>query len=282
MLEKQVLDNRLKLLTYFFINIPYDLLIGSYFSFFIKYRLNPEIYFSPETLDNWPETEFKTLVKELKTYNLSVTFHAPFYDLSLGSIEPKVKQITEQRLKQVLNLVPIFHPLSIVIHLGYDPRVYENCLEKWLKNSLETIEKFMPLVEKNKVYLNLENVFEPEAKVFLWIIERMSSPYINICFDIGHINAFTNTSLSDWEVIFPYIRQIHLHDNHGDKDEHLGLGKGDTDFMALFSLLKQYNCFPLITLEPHTEEAFWDSLNYLQGLTQEIKPFLKRPSLAVK
>ncbi|MCD6320024.1 MAG: sugar phosphate isomerase/epimerase [Candidatus Desulfofervidaceae bacterium] len=262
-------------LSHFFINAPYDLLSQKYLPLFIQYRLNPEIYFSPQLLDRWPEDEFKSLARELKQSGLKVTFHAPFYDLSPGAIDTKVRQVTQERLTQVFALVSLFNPIAIVAHLAYDDRVYRNHKEEWLKNSLETWEKVIPLAEKHQVYLNLENVFEGEPEIFLRLFENFSSPFVGICFDIGHVYAFTQSTLKDWEIIFPYINQLHLHDNHGYVDKHLGLGKGKIDFPSLFSLLKRYERYPILTLEPHTEEAFWDSLEYLQKLPAEIKAFIE-------
>jgi len=263
-------------LSHFFINAPYDLLCKKYLHLFIEYHLNPEIYFPPHLLDKWPEDEFKSLAKELKQHNLKITFHAPFYDLSPGAMDTKVRQATQERLTQVFALVSLFNPIAIVAHLAYDDRVYRNHKEEWFKNSLETWQKFIPLAEKHQVYLNLENVFESEPEIFLHLFENLASPFIGICFDLGHVYAFTPTNLKDWEIIFPYIKQIHLHDNHKHIDEHLGLGKGNIDFLSLFSLLKRYELYPILTLEPHTEEAFWDSLHYLHTLPEEIKIFIEQ------
>lgn len=265
----------MQFMPHFFINAPYDLLSQKYFPLFIQYKLNPEIYFSPQLLDKWPEDEFKSLAKELKQHHLKVTFHAPFYDLSPGAIDSKVRQATQERFAQIFALVPLFNPIAIVAHLAYDDRVYANHKAEWLKNSLETWQKFIPLAEKYQVYLNLENVFEPEPEIFLSLFGNFSSPFVGICFDIGHVYAFTQSTLKDWEIILPYVKQLHLHDNHGDVDEHLGLGQGKIDFPSLFSLLKRYECYPILTLEPHTEKAFWDSLQYLQELPAEIKAFIE-------
>ena len=266
----------------FFVNVPYDLLCSKYLSLFIENHINPEIYFSPQLLDKWPEDEFKSLAKELEKHHLKVSFHAPFYDLVPGAIDNKIRQVTQERLNEIFLLVPIFKAVAVVAHLGYDPRIYGNHKEEWLKNSLKTWEKFIPLLEKLKVYFNLENVFEPTPEIFLETFKNISSPWMGICFDIGHIYAFTNSTLKDWEIIFPYIKQLHLHDNRGKKDEHIGLGKGNINFIALFSLLKKYKRYPIITLEPHTEEAFWDSLKYLNNLPEDIKKFLTQCNEALR
>jgi len=187
------------MLTHFFVNVPYDLLVKKYLPLFARQHLNPEIYFSPQILDKWPEDEFKAVAREVEQFDLKTTFHAPFYDLSLGSIEPKVRRVTQERLEQILSLADFFHPLSIVIHLSYDARIYEEHLEEWLENTVQTIGKIIPVAEKQKIYLNLENVFESEPNIFLLVLKRFTSDYIGICFDIGHIYAFTHTTLEKLE-----------------------------------------------------------------------------------
>ncbi len=275
------MDRGLSLLQGFFINAPYELFRERYLDFFLSYRLNPELYFSPQLLDKWPEDEFKALAQELKSHALKVTFHAPFFDLSPGALDEKIRQATEERLKQVLELIPIFTPYAIVTHLGFDPRIHDSHKKEWLESSLKTWQELMPLAERYKVNLNWENVFEPDPELFLALLQRLSSPFLGVCFDLGHVFAFTRSTLSKWETLFPYIKQLHLHDNHGHRDEHLGLGKGNIDFLSLFSKLKQYDRYPLITLEPHTEEAFWDSLKYLNTLPDKVYCYLKRCSVNV-
>jgi len=163
-----------------------------------------------------------------------------------------------------------------VAHPGYDERIYETYEEQWLNSSITTWNNLLPLAERFKVLLTLENVFEPNPKILIELFQSLKSRYIGFCFDIGHQHAFTKNKIDDWIILFPYLKQVHLHDNHGIKDEHLGLGKGNIDFLYFFRLLMKHKIKPLITLEPHTEQAFWDSLDYLNRLPEDIKQYLKK------
>ena len=263
------------MLSQIFINAPYDLLISKYLPFFIKRHINPEIYFSAEILDKFPEDEFRALARELQKNQIKTTFHAPYLGLDPGAIDSKIRGATLERLRQLFEVVPIFKPILIVAHAAYDERVYEEHQKEWLRSSINTWSNLLPLAEKNKVLLTLENVFEPGPEILLKLFQSLKSSYIGFCLDIGHQHAFTKTKISDWLILFPYLKQVHLHDNHGIRDEHIGLGKGNIDFLYFFRLLMEYNVRPLITLEPHTEQAFWDSLDYLNGLPEDIKQFLK-------
>ncbi|MFZ0611664.1 MAG: sugar phosphate isomerase/epimerase, partial [Desulfobacterales bacterium] len=91
---------------------------------------------------------------------------------------------------------------------------------------------------------------------------------VGFCLDTGHQAAFGQASLVKWlDALGPHIGQVHLHDNHGLRDEHLALGRGKIDFPYLFRRLKTLcDTPPVITLEPHTEEALDPSLDYLAAL----------------
>jgi len=89
---------------------------------------------------------------------------------------------------------------------------------------------------------------------------------VGFCLDTGHATAFSKTSLKVWIAeMAPFLRQIHWHDNNGLTDDHMGIGKGSIDFQPLLAYLNaNRNAPPIITLEPHTEENLWDSLEYLE------------------
>jgi sugar phosphate isomerase/epimerase len=65
----------------------------------------------------------------------------------------------------------------------------------------------------------------------------------------------------------PFLEQVHLHDNSGEQDDHLALGKGRIDFRGLFQQLKAVrDTPPTVTLEPHSEADLWPSLQYLEAV----------------
>ena len=63
---------------------------------------------------------------------------------------------------------------------------------------------------------------------------------------------------------------LHLHDNRGEKDSHLAIGKGSADFAGLFQLVGENGLRPTITLEPHEEETLWQSL-----ASEDFKKFIQ-------
>ena len=59
-------------------------------------------------------------------------------------------------------------------------------------------------------------------------------------FDIGHANTAGQVE-SMVETFGDRIANIHIHDNHGQKDEHLTIGDGDIDFRRVVGMLPNYD-----------------------------------------
>lgn len=61
-----------------------------------------------------------------------------------------------------------------------------------------------------------------------------------------------------------FIGHLHLHDNFGKFDEHLPVGGATFPFDRFFAALKKLDVRPTVTLEAHTQEHLWQSLENLQ------------------
>lgn len=247
------------------IHVPFHLLTTEHLSLVIKERINPEISFNCTDLETWTKSVFLEVAKLITEAELTVTFHAPFIDLRPGAIDPKIRQITKDRLQQVFDLVPYFHPLTVVCHPSFDERYYGSHNQAWLENSIETWSYFLPLAEEMKTIIALENVYETDPAPLTKLLGALSSPRIRFCFDTGHCNFFSRTPFATWiEEMSPYLSQLHIHDNSGSADDHAPVGEGNFPFTALFALLHERNLAPLVTLEPHSLDDLWKTLQNIE------------------
>ncbi len=256
------------------VNMPYQMLVDTYLPLIIERRINPEIGFDCFVLDRYKRSDFIDTAKRIKDQGLSVTFHAPFFDLRPGALDRKVREVTRERLEQVFDLAPLFGPKSVVCHASYDERYYVSKEEEWLDNSRETWRHFLGIAGETDTMIVIENVYETDPLYLKRLLDTFENDSrISFCFDTGHFNAFSEVSLDVWmNEMGPYVGQIHLHDNGGKKDEHLAVGEGTFPFPKFFAGLKKNHKTPIITLEPHTEETLWRTveniatMNLLEGL----------------
>jgi sugar phosphate isomerase/epimerase len=247
------------------INIPFTMLYDTYLQAFIDNGLNPEIGLDAAALDRFSVSDFKAIAWEFHKNSKTVTLHGPFMDLSAGSPDPAIRRVTRQRLDQLLELVPLFNPLSVVCHAGYETNRYSHMKDSWSQNSLELWSWLADCLALHGARLMLENVFEYGPQDMRFLFKNLKNKNVGFCLDAGHANAFGNSRLEAWlNTLGPYLGQLHLHDNRGHKDEHLAMGSGSINFDVLFEYLKNSkNTSPIVTLEPHAEEDLWPTLEYL-------------------
>ena len=250
------------------INIPFTMLYDEYLDRFLEYGLNPEIGINAEALERFNFSDFQRIAEKLHDRHLSITLHGPFIDLSAGSTDPAIKAVTRSRFEQLFKLVPVFRPRAVVCHAGYDWKRYGYFKEEWIESSLDTWSWLAGSLTEQGSRLMLENVYEDNPEEIRIILERLQRQNVGFCLDAGHLLAFGQGELKQWlEELGIYIGQLHLHDNHGRDDEHLPLGHGKINFKLLFAYLVSNNLpRPIITLEPHQEEALWPSLDYLTNV----------------
>lgn len=247
-----------------FINAPWYELKDRYLDLFLFHGIQPEIGLEGLCLYEESEDEFKRIAKVLKQNHLSCTLHAPFFDLAPGALDPEILRASRNKLRKASRLIQIFKPQSMVCHLGFEENKQGYKKEEWLRTAHETWQELNQTAAEQGCILMLENTYENSPEAHETILTGLQPDNARFCLDVGHLMAFAKTPWQEWlPRLAPRLGQLHLHDNNGDKDQHLGLGLGLFDFKGLFQFLAANNLHPLITLEPHSEEDLWQSLQYL-------------------
>lgn len=247
-------------------HVPY-LKLSDHLEYVVSRRINPEVSFSAEALDRVVWEELAAQAGLLQAAGLNTTIHAPFLDLNPGALDVTIRDATRARFKQLFQAAEILKPRVIVFHPGYDELRYGSSRLEWLKNSIDFWQEFVPSARKLGCIIAIENIFEKEPSTIKMLIEAIDDPCLRHCFDVGHWNMFTTVGMDEWFAeLGPYIAEVHIHDNHGEADEHLPLGEGTIDFRQLFSLMHQYAPDAVRTIEAHTIER-------LERALQAVKPF---------
>jgi len=188
----------------------------------------------PEILENPKQAILEHYAYKDVVYK---TMHGAFYGLRPGSLDPLVREVARKRVLQSLEVARELNIFDVVFHHG--GREYTQQSVEFWKSILEQTPE--------RISLHLENTFEDTPEVIKRLVDRIKSPRLGICLDIGHAYAFSETSVSEWVVTLgSRISYVHIHDNNGKKDEHLAIGDG---------------CIPikrvLDALETHSKEALW-------------------------
>ena len=247
-------------------HMPYHLL-PKHLEMILSRKLNLEIYFHHWVLQSLDKSRCIETAKILTDAGLKITFHAPLMDLRPGALDDKIRRTSIDRIKQVFDLAPYFHPLKITCHASFDERYYVLGDDLWLEASVKTWKELITLAEDNKTIIALENVYEKNPHILRRLFEALSSESICFCFDTGHFNVFSYEPLSVWFTeLGRYLGHLHLHDNFGKKDEHLPVGCGTFPFTELFEFIQTMKVKPTVTLEAHNPDNLWESLDNIKSM----------------
>jgi len=188
------------------------------------------------------------------------SMHAPLYpDHEMGRAgAPAVNVIHPDKSRRIDAMDEIKRALEVaeqipfrflVVHLGerddsWSPRALEFSM-----TALEHLRAFANPLGVKLLVENLQN----EVTRPLNLLEILNTGHfsdIGVCLDVGHAHLGEGLT-STLAELKPRIRTAHLHDNHGQKDEHLWPGDGGIAWDEAFDGLKTAPQSPAGVLEIH-------------------------------
>ena len=214
------------ILSQIYVAVPFHRLVDEFMDTVLAMGANIEVGIHAEALDRFDRADFREVAKKLSGRGVKTTFHAAFMDLAPGSPDALIRQASQDRIRQVLEMGHLFKPISIVCHLGYYPLAHNEVEEEWLGHSVAFWSSLASIVDDMHAIIALENTFEWEPSVVKAVLEAVNSPAIRYCFDTGHSMAFSKVDWLEWlTVMSPFLAHMHIHDNKGGDDEHLADGE---------------------------------------------------------
>lgn len=170
-------------------------------------------------------------------WNGALSVHGPFLDLNPVSWDSKIASAAWERFSQAYQAAYSLGAEKIIYHTCFVPMT--NLLEGWVERMIEFWNRFME--DKGaEIGVCLENVFDPEYGPLKEIAQNIVHPAFGLCLDVGHTHWASSHPVEEWlENLEPYIRHLHLHDNHGSRDEHLGLGQGSIPWSVILPFIRE-------------------------------------------
>ncbi|HKZ45137.1 MAG TPA: sugar phosphate isomerase/epimerase [archaeon] len=180
-----------------------------------------------------------------------IDFSSPYEQVRKAWIEESKKKI------QVANILGIkrinFHTHAT----GMSP-FHRKYHKQIMNNFLRSMKELSNFIKKYDMMMILENAAErgeiTDFDDYKYIITKI--PEVKVHLDVGH--AFINggmESIKSFITTFGNrIEHIHLHDNHGEYDEHLPIGNGKIDFPKVVRMLKKIGYSKTITFEVFTSK----------------------------
>jgi sugar phosphate isomerase/epimerase len=206
-----------------------------------------EIFAARHHFDYADRAAVRDLAGWFKSNDVVATLHQPLYTdaqwsrhvaptINLIDVEKSRRIDAMDEVKRALEAAEQIPFTAAVLHLGqkddkWSPRSLEHSL-----TAIEHLKAFAHPLGMKILLENLQNeVTTPEH--LLEIVRVGHFDNVGFCLDVGHAhiaNPENNIGIdAAFELLGSRVVQLHSHDNHGQKDEHLWPGSGTIDWMNI-------------------------------------------------
>ncbi len=184
----------------------------------------------------WPRNVLsleKSVFEPFYSYDIDVFLHSPTIDLNPASLNPGIREETLKQLEETIDFAAKINAKAITTHPGLIHRFEERVRKYGMQHAIETLKNANEYAMGVGIKFSVENMpnkyayFCNSAEEHQFFIKECGS-YATV--DTGHANT-----TKDVKSFFKMkkIAYYHLHDNNGEKDQHLTLGEGNFDLNLL-------------------------------------------------
>jgi sugar phosphate isomerase/epimerase len=244
--------------------------------------LRAEIYFEYGWNALSPDRH-RDLAAAVRDHLPGCAVHLPFHGFDPGGPDPAGRQIGE--MLRCLEVAEIYRPDHLIAHAAFDsmahsadgPRKYPGHKNDSLTGPAHVPSTaflsrsaafWLSVLDRTPARLYLENTHEHSPLAILSVLSLLTDR-ASMCLDLGHWFHYAMGrhwgNLGTWlEMCGDRVGHLHLHDNDGGGDQHLGLGQGALDLPGIWRLLADHVREPTYTLENHRLEGLRQSVEYLR------------------
>ncbi len=176
------------------------------------------------------------------SYDLEYSAHAPMSDINIGSLNPRMREHALQELIAGLGAARRMGMDVYTVHPGFMTPigfVAPDKVKEAIRSSLRRLESVSRELGVRIALENMPRSHFSMATTPLSLLEMIEDLDIGICFDVGHAN--TVGLVDEFLSLKDRFINMHVHDNMGEMDEHLPVGKGTIDFPKVLRNLSGYS-----------------------------------------
>lgn len=169
--------------------------------------------------------------------------HAPLSDVNIGSVHEPMRRAAISEIKDTVARCRMLDIRMVTVHPGFVQGIAFLARTRAVTKTKESLLELSRLSKEHSVELAIENLPAningtcTQARELLEVIEGTD---LGICFDMGHAN--TANQIDEMLALVDQFRNVHLHNNDGEWDQHNRIDDGSADLHRIISTLKRrYN-----------------------------------------
>lgn len=223
-------------------------------------------FYRPRVLDDPKEQE--KIIQYYAKYRTDFsgdTLHGAFLDVTIHSSDPLIRQASELRVRQSMEIASRMGVRGVVFHTGRLAgfRV-AHYLKQWTETNLDFFARLAEEYPKQQIFM--ENMFDEAPDVLAGLAGQMAerAAGFGICLDYAHA-GLTGCAFEEWvQSLAPWIRHMHINDNDLQNDLHRPVGTGKIDWQQFQMLMENYRIDATVLVEVEGYEAQKQSLEYMR------------------
>lgn len=211
------------------------------------------------------------LVRRAEDLGVQYLIHAPIADINLMSHNTGIRAEAQRQLIEAIRFTSEIQAKRMVFHVGGKPYMGLYDFEQGYIHGIAALEKVVQAAETYGVKLLMEN--DPNkfglGAITVDACKRFLEAYpgrLGFLLDVGHAFMLGDDAVESFCREFgSVLGGVHFSDNHRERDEHLGLGKGAMNVGETVKALKQANYSGEAILEVKSEEDIASSVRCLNA-----------------
>lgn len=187
------------------------------------------------------------------SFNVEYSIHAPFADINIAAIDNKMRRFIQKRLEKSLDYAHQLDCKLWVFHPGHHSAISSFYPGMDWHANMQSIKTLLHISREYNVKIGMENI--PEIfPTLLGNVDDFSRFYeelgedLGMVLDVGHANV-KGRMKAFMDKFGDKIVHMHVSDNDGTQDAHLGVGKGTVDWQDFARSVRRIQFTGMVIIE---------------------------------
>jgi sugar phosphate isomerase/epimerase len=166
--------------------------------------------------------------------------HAPLSDVNIGSVHEPMRIAAVDEIKQAVMMCRQLEIPLVTIHPGFVQGIAFLNKARALEKTKESVKEIAAYAMGQSVTVVVENLpanINATCTQAAELLEAIEGSGLGICFDMGHAN--TAGQMDEMLKLVDRFKNVHLHNNDGQWDQHNRVDDGSSDLSKVVSVLKR-------------------------------------------
>jgi len=166
--------------------------------------------------------------------------HAPLSDVNIGSVHEPMRIAAVNEIKQAIMMCRQLEIPLVTIHPGFVQGIAFLNKAKALEKTKKSVKEIAAYAMDQSVTVVVENLpanINATCTQADELLEAIDGSGLGICFDMGHAN--TAGQIDEMLRLVDRFKNVHLHNNDGQWDQHNKVDDGSADLSKVVSVLKK-------------------------------------------